>query len=80
MGGYHCTGKQVLNGRDHVADAIDNDTAQMIADALNLWCVDDPCPVMPEIRNTNHAIRQENDEYACSCGARWDVSEGDDHP
>lgn len=27
-----------------------------------------------------HTIRQENDEYACSCGARWDVHEGEDHP
>lgn len=25
-------------------------------------------------------IRQENDEYACSCGARWDASEGEEHP
>ena len=27
-----------------------------------------------------HGIRQENDEYACACGARWDVSDGDEHP
>lgn len=27
-----------------------------------------------------HCTRREGDEYACSCGARWDVSEGDDHP
>jgi len=27
-----------------------------------------------------HQVRQENDEYACSCGARWDVTDGEDHP
>jgi hypothetical protein len=27
---------------------------------------------------TTHNIRRETDEYACSCGARWDVSE--EHP
>lgn len=29
---------------------------------------------------TNHRVRQENDEYACSCGMRWDVQDGEDHP
>lgn len=88
MGGYHCTGKQVLNGRDHVADAIDNETAQLIADALNLWCVDDPCPVIDDgltitdaiLSGGPHAVRSEGDEYACVCGMRWDRSEGPDHP
>lgn len=28
----------------------------------------------------SHAIRQEGDEFACSCGTRWDVSEGEEHP
>lgn len=27
-----------------------------------------------------HNIRQENDEYACACGKRWDVAEGHNHP
>lgn len=27
-----------------------------------------------------HHVRQESDEYACSCGMRWPVSEGEDHP
>lgn len=27
-----------------------------------------------------HNIRQEGDEYACRCGTRWDVSEGEEHP
>lgn len=34
------------------------------------------CPHCP----STHSIRQENDEYACSCGARWDVADGEDHP
>lgn len=27
-----------------------------------------------------HHVRQENDEYACSCGKRWGVEDGEDHP
>lgn len=27
-----------------------------------------------------HLVWRENDEYACSCGARWDVADGEDHP
>ena len=27
-----------------------------------------------------HIIRQESDEYACMCGMRWDVAEGEEHP
>jgi hypothetical protein len=27
-----------------------------------------------------HIVRQESDEYACSCGKRWDVRDGEDHP
>lgn len=27
-----------------------------------------------------HSVRQEGDEYACRCGTRWDVSEGEEHP
>jgi hypothetical protein len=26
------------------------------------------------------SIRQEHDEYACSCGKRWDVADGANHP
>ena len=31
-------------------------------------------------RKVLHAVRQENDEYACMCGARWDVVDGEGHP
>jgi hypothetical protein len=27
-----------------------------------------------------HVWQRQQDEYACSCGARWDVSDGDEHP
>lgn len=27
-----------------------------------------------------HVVRQEQDEYACMCGMRWDASEGEEHP
>lgn len=79
MSGYAAMGKQVLHGRDHIADARDNETADMIADALNLWCADDPCPVMPEIAS-RHIITRVADQYLCSCGKQWDADEGDEHP
>lgn len=28
----------------------------------------------------SHTWQRQQDEYACSCGARWDVSDGDEHP
>lgn len=44
---------------------------------------DDECEGAPA-RNVQipdgHSVRQEGDEYACSCGTRWDVSEGEEHP
>jgi hypothetical protein len=76
---FSAMGKQVLDGGYHYADARSDIAAKLIADALNAHMHDD-CPVMPEIRTTEHAIRQENDEYACMCGARWDVRDGDAHP
>lgn len=27
-----------------------------------------------------HTWQRQQEEYACSCGARWDVSDGDEHP
>lgn len=27
-----------------------------------------------------HVVRQESDEYACMCGMRWDVKDGEEHP
>lgn len=27
-----------------------------------------------------HHMTRQSDEYACSCGARWSVDEGEDHP
>ena len=37
-------------------------------------------PVEAAVQEATHAIRQECDEYACMCGARWAVSEGEEHP
>ncbi len=86
-GGYYACGKQILWGKTSIADAKDNETAQLIADALNSHpeALPDHSPVMPEIQliaipGKTHGIRQENDEFACSCGARWAVNEGEQHP
>jgi hypothetical protein len=108
MTGYTSLGKQVLLGRDHIADAVDPATAERIADALNLWdsgqladgsqitriidtsdmsasaatvaSIAEELNGGTRIPGVRHAVRQENDEYACSCGARWDVHEGEEHP
>lgn len=37
-------------------------------------------PLFQGRRKVLHAVRQENDEYACMCGARWDCVEGEGHP
>jgi hypothetical protein len=29
---------------------------------------------------STHHVRQETDEYACKCGMRWPVSDGEEHP
>ena len=31
-------------------------------------------------RMLNHMVTRQSDEYACSCGRRWDVEDGPDHP
>ena len=85
-GGYYACGKQVLWGNTGIADARDPETADLIVDALNAYRA--PTyrdAIMPELSTAPavgnpHNVRQESDEYACSCGARWDTSEGSDHP
>lgn len=39
----------------------------------------DPYRECPRCTHT-HTVRQESDEYACSCGTRWDVADGENHP
>lgn len=88
MNAYTSCGKQVLRGRDHIADAVDPTYAQIIADALNdrprvieIPIMEHKCvelPVMPE--RERHTVYRQNDEYACSCGARWPYHDGIEHP
>ena len=90
MRGYHASGKEVRHHGKHVADACDNYTATMIADALNLLASnDDPEfePVAFVAKGNSgpavqgHMIRREGDEYVCvTCGIRWGFDEGSDHP
>lgn len=91
-GAYTSLGKEVLRNGKHFADVIDVDSAALTADALNYRDAmidnnddDDQTPDFfdgPSAPNDNsrHHVRQENDEYACSCGKRWDVSDGENHP
>lgn len=40
-------------------------------------------PVLEAIDHTTKCtgtVTRQSDEYACSCGARWDVSDGERHP
>jgi hypothetical protein len=94
---YMSLGKEVLRDGRHVADAIDGETAALIAEALNhapatldktlpeprAWFgyaddigtterTDDPAGL--------HFIQRQGDEYACACGVRWDVTDGEEHP
>lgn len=68
MHNYTAHGKQVMRGTEHVADAADATYAQIIVDALN------------GERSVSHTRTRQQDEYACSCGARWPVEDGDEHP
>lgn len=86
---YVACGKQVLaNGNYHVADACDIFAAELIAAALNNYNpienIEQPTKPAHQALDrpsvTVHIVRQESDEYACACGARWDRNEGDDHP
>lgn len=83
---YAAHGKQVKRGLEHVADAEDETWAQIIADALNdRGAMTDPDgtvwrPVTAIDYAPAHTLQRQQDEYACSCGARWDVSDGDEHP
>ena len=81
---YRAAGKQVQRQVDglwtHFADAISEIAAGLIAAAMNAYVTQfTPVDLRP-MRITGHSVRQENDEYACSCGARWDVRDGEDHP
>lgn len=79
---YSALGKEVLCNDRHFADAIDADAARLIADALNdrTFDPDDGRETIETPTYSPHHVRQENDEFACSCGRRWDVSEGEAHP
>jgi hypothetical protein len=91
MTNYRTNGKQVLRGSEHVADAADTTWAQIIADALNGEREALRAMRIDPIRVSNydyvstreqpaHTWQRQQDEYACSCGVRWDVSDGEDHP
>jgi dCTP deaminase len=44
---------------------------------------DEPLLFAPDVipaQPWEHSVRQENDEYACSCGRRWDIRDGKEHP
>lgn len=89
---YTSLGKEVLHHDAHFADCISTTAADDIAAAMNI--LDDiragetlDAALMPELPleasdviAARHAVRQENDEYACACGSRWAVSEGEAHP
>jgi len=94
-GPYTSLGKEVLRDGKHFADVIDVDSAAVTADALNyrhamLVADDDRNDDTPDMfegpdvpmmhGGSRHHVRQENDEYACSCGMRWSVVDGEEHP
>lgn len=81
---FESLGKQVLHHGKHYADAVSVEAATAIASAMNASEAPEP-PHWHELAiyqppPGRHTIRQENDEFACSCGMRWDRSEGEEHP
>lgn len=92
---YRRNGKQVLCNDQHFADAVSEEAAGLILDALNdhgrRWkpVEDDDLVEVTEAdlldkRNDlighRHVISRQSDEYACICGKRWPVEEGEEHP
>lgn len=83
---YTRTGQEILRDGVHFADACNIDAASLILDALCDQSYHDqqlPLPIETELfapRPHLHSVRQESDEYACKCGARWAVSDGEEHP
>lgn len=73
---YRATGKEVLRGREHIADAVDATYAQIIADALNGERVS-PSIGQPE---SHHVTQRPDGDYHCTCGRGWDRDEGDECP
>ena len=82
---YRPHGRQVLRGSTHIALAATAVLASKIAEALNT-CEHIDAPVIdkrettPAFPHTRHATHVEADQYVCTCGSRWDRSEGADHP
>ncbi len=77
---YHQNSKQVLRDGLHFADCINDIAAADIVAAMKLLQESrKPRPQFAPFIIT-HTIQQQQDEYACSCGMRWAVSDGDDHP
>lgn len=77
---YKHVGKQVLvrygSGWAQFADAASEGAAATIVAALNP--LSEPAEV--DVKPGKHQVRHEGDEYACACGKRWDVCDGEDHP
>lgn len=86
---YHTNSKEVLRDGKHFADCIDDGAARLIAEALNeRKGMPQTQPALPLdgadgplfVGVAGCYVRQENDEYACSCGKRWDIADGEEHP
>lgn len=80
--------EDIERGRRPASDASKVVEARRCADQMEKWrAANDGAwrdglyaePERPRHHGT-HSVRQENDEYACSCGYRWDVHEGEEHP
>lgn len=81
---YRRNGQQVLCDDKHFADARDVEAAHLIVEALNMLARNNYEPDLFDsfemIKPVPHLIARQNDEYACSCGVRWSVDEGENHP
>lgn len=86
---WEANGKQVLRDGQHFADAINATAAREIVQAMIAYDQVRYEATQPEYHDAQpaldlpppgHRLRREADEMVCSCGIRWDASEGDEHP
>lgn len=73
---YTRTGKQVLDGGKHMADAADEMAAMQILNALRDIEQRANAPrVTAPLRLNDCRVERQEDEMACRCGLRWSVDD-----
>lgn len=59
---------------------ITNERVEIETDDNSPWMLVNMNAKPQMVRGITHHIERQGDEYACSCGTRWDVTDGEEHP